>query len=225
MNRLALMSVACATLLLSTLPAAHANPARKPAKATAPAKAAAPSAAPAEALSQGQLDVVDRVLTGAADCEFKQKISVEPVPAHRGHFEVRFQKARYVMTPRETATGAVRLEDTRTGMVWIQIPAKSMLMDSRRGQRVVDHCLHSEQRAALTAVKQAAESLGIEPAPAPPAPSATARNEAPAAAGGAASAPQPALTLAPAAPAAPTAPTTAAETSAPVAALPAARQP
>lgn len=220
MNRLALTTAACAALLLGALPAAHANPAKQPAhaKSAAPAKHAAKnavaSATPAEPLSQGQLDVVDRVLTGVADCEFKQKISLEPLPAQRGHFELRFQKARYVMTPRETATGAVRLEDPQTGMVWIQIPAKSMLMDSRRGQRLVDHCLHSEQRAALAAVKEAGESLGIEPAPA------VARNPAPVAAPavGAASAPQPAQS-------AQSAPPTPAEATAPVAALPVPRQP
>lgn len=170
MNRLSLMSLmsaACAAVLLGALPCAQATqPAQ--AKKAAPAKAAAAkpaaSAAAPEPLSQGQLDVVDRVLTGVADCEFKQKISVEPVPGQRGHFEVRFQKARYVMTPRETTTGAVRLEDPRSGMLWIQIPAKSMLMDSHRGQRVVDYCMHAEQRAAVSAVQEAAVTLGIAPA-------------------------------------------------------------
>ncbi len=137
------------------------RPAAQPGKAKAPAAAAVPAAAPV--LSPGQLDVVDRVLTGVADCEFKQKISVLPVPGQHGHFEIQHLKQRYRMTPRETATGAVRLEDPHTGMLWIQIPAKSMLMDSRRGQRVVDHCQHAEQRAALAAVEQAAVSLGIEP--------------------------------------------------------------
>lgn len=185
MNRLSLLPTACAALMLAAaLPPAQANttaPAKKAAPKPAPAKAAAAPAAPAaETLSQGQLDVVDRVLTGVADCEFKQTISVEPLPHQRGHFEVRFQKARYVMTPRETATGAVRLEDARTGMLWIQIPAKSMLMDSRRGQRVVDHCMHAEQRAATAAVKEAAVSLGI--APANPAAAASGNSAAPAAA-------------------------------------------
>ncbi|MEK8049012.1 hypothetical protein AACH10_02055 [Ideonella sp. DXS22W] len=142
------------------------KPAAKPTVKPAPTPGAAPLAAataPAEPLNPGQLDVADRVLTGVADCEFKQQISVQPVAGQHGHFEVRFQKARYVMVPRETATGAVRLEDPRSGMLWIQIPAKSMLMDSRRGQRVVDHCMQAEQRAAVAAVKDAATSLGIEP--------------------------------------------------------------
>lgn len=163
-----LVSVAQATphggATAKTQAATTAKPAAKPApKPANRIQAAAPTPTPAETLNPGQLDVADRVLTGLADCEFKQQISVQPLAGQQGHFEVRFQKARYVMVPRETATGAVRLEDPRSGMLWIQIPAKSMLMDSRRGQRVVDHCMHSEQRAAVAAVKEAATSLGIEP--------------------------------------------------------------
>jgi hypothetical protein len=187
LNRFSLMSAACAALLLGTLPAAHATQPKKAAPVKAAAAKPAASAAAPEPLSQGQLDVVDRVLTGVADCEFKQKISVEPVPGQRGHFEVRFQKARYVMTPRETTTGAVRLEDPRSGMLWIQIPAKSMLMDSHRGQRLVDYCMHSEQRAAVAAVQEAAVTLGIAPAAAS-APVAPVASAAPAAAGASAAA-------------------------------------
>lgn len=65
------------------------------------------------------------------------------------------------MLPRETATGAVRLEDPDNGIVWLQIPAKSMLMNARRGQRLVDNCLHAEQRAAVATVTEAGQGIGI----------------------------------------------------------------
>jgi hypothetical protein len=41
----------------------------------------------------------------------------------------------------------VRLEDKRAGVVWLQIPAKSMMMNSRIGQRMVDDCKHPTQVA------------------------------------------------------------------------------
>ena len=39
----------------------------------------------------------------------------------------------------------------KAGVVWIQIPSKSMLMNAKIGQRMVDSCMQSEQRAATTA--------------------------------------------------------------------------
>lgn len=109
-------------------------------------------------ISEAQLLVADRVLTGDAQCEFGQRVSVEPVAGQRGQFRVRHLKASYTMVPEETTTGAVRLEDKKAGMVWLQIPSKSMLMNARAGQRVVDGCMHAEQRAATAAVEGAAKA-------------------------------------------------------------------
>jgi hypothetical protein len=62
--------------------------------------------------------------------------------------------------PEETTTGAVRLEDRRAGIVWLQIPAKSMLMNAKIGQRMADGCLHAEQRATA-AVQSTDGTIGI----------------------------------------------------------------
>lgn len=156
---------------LAADPAASApKPAPRPA---AKGSAAAPAAAQQRAdrakgmalatetvqrISDAQLTVADRVLTGDAACEFGQQVSVQPVAGHPGHFKVQHKKAVYTMVPEDTTTGAVRLEDKKAGMVWLQIPSKSMLMNARAGQRVVDGCMHPEQRAAVSAVEGAAKA-------------------------------------------------------------------
>jgi len=117
-------------------------------KSTKPAKAVTPVAVVEEPLTQAQLDVAPRVFTGRAACEFSQTVDVKAVEGKPGYFKVAFGKASYTMTPQETTTGAVRLEDRKAGVVWLQIPAKSMLMDMRAGHRLVDACQHAEQRAA-----------------------------------------------------------------------------
>lgn len=151
-------------------PAQKAAPATPRARLNNQAKGLALATTTVAQISAGQMDVAARVLVGAADCEFKQQVHVHPVDGHPGHFHVGFQGKRYTMVPQETATGAVRLEDPRAGTVWLQIPMKSMLMDARRGQRLVDGCLHSEQRAAVAAAAGAAPAtaLGISAAPAAP---------------------------------------------------------
>jgi hypothetical protein len=113
-----------------------------------------------EQISAGQLDVAARVLTGTADCEFKQSVTVQPIEGLPGYFHVGHLGKRYRMLPRETSTGAVRLEDPANGIVWLQIPTKSMLMDAKRGQRMIDSCLHSAQRAAVAAAGTAGEAAG-----------------------------------------------------------------
>jgi hypothetical protein len=122
--------------------------------------------ATAETINQAQLDVAARVLTGTADCEFKQSITVQPVDGQPGYFTVGHKGQRYTMVPEETATGAVRLQDKRAGVVWLQIPTKSMLMNARLGQRMVDACQHAEQRIAVNAAADAGAGLGIVPQPA-----------------------------------------------------------
>ncbi|OGA98465.1 MAG: hypothetical protein A3E25_16920 [Burkholderiales bacterium RIFCSPHIGHO2_12_FULL_69_20] len=144
---------------------AAVRPAPKPAtqrqRLKSQAKGLALATETVEAISEGQLDVASRVLTGASDCEFNQQISVQPLAGVPGYFTVSLKGKRYRMLPRETATGAVRLEDPGAGVVWLQIPTKSMLMNARIGQRMVDNCLHSAQRIAVNAVVDAGQGIGI----------------------------------------------------------------
>jgi hypothetical protein len=122
------------------------------------AKGLALASETAEAISANQLDIAARVLTGKADCEYNQSVDVDAIAEHPGMFKVRFKEVSYVMVPEETTTGAVRLTDKKAGVVWLQIPAKSMLLNSRAGQRLVDRCTQSEQRTAMAAVSGAAKT-------------------------------------------------------------------
>ena len=110
------------------------------------------------AITANQLDIAARVLTGKADCESGQHVNVDAVTSQPGHFKVSFKNAHFTMTPEETSTGAVRLEDKKSGVVWLQIPTKSMLMNQKLGQRMVDGCTQTEQRVAIEAAKAAAKS-------------------------------------------------------------------
>lgn len=108
-----------------------------------------------EEISESQMTIASRVLTGTAQCEFAQTVDVTPMQDKPGHFRVAFKNTSYVMTPEETSTGAVRLRDQRNGVVWLQIPAKSMMMNQKVGQRMVDNCTLAEQRAAVDASRAA----------------------------------------------------------------------
>lgn len=119
-----------------------------PLAATAADKAVKPAAKPAAStMSADQLSTAERVLVGQSRCEFDQSVNVAPVPDKKGHFHVEFKGKTFDMVPEATTTGAVRLEDKKNGMMWLQIANKSMLMNSKIGQRMVDNCVHPSQRA------------------------------------------------------------------------------
>jgi len=134
-------------------------------KAPAAAKRAEPAKAPAPAqeaeppMDDMHLQIAYRVLTGDAACEFNQSVNVWPIEGKPGYFRLTFKKVSYTMVPEETSSGAVRLEDKKAGVVWLQIPSKSMLMNSKIGQRMVDGCQADEQRAATRAVEAAASAI------------------------------------------------------------------
>jgi hypothetical protein len=125
------------------------KPSKASPKAASTKTAAKPAAVESAPATQAQLDIAGRVLTGNAQCEFNQEVSVQPIEGKPAHFKVGFKNATYTMVPEETTTGAVRLEDKHAGVVWVQIPAKSMLLNAKAGQRMVNDCRQSEQRAAL----------------------------------------------------------------------------
>jgi hypothetical protein len=116
-----------------------------PALAVKKAKAAPPPA-PLADLSAEQIANAERVLTGQQECEFKQTINVEGAPEKAGYFRISHKGKKYLLAPEPTTTGAVRLEDKKAGVVWLQIANKSMLMNAKIGQRMVDECIHPSQQ-------------------------------------------------------------------------------
>lgn len=132
---------------------------RKPAQRADAAPAAAPTTVAAAtpgmpALSEAQLELAKHVQTGDIACEDKLRVKVVPLPDAPGYFHVQLGvKDRFEMMPVPTQTGAVRLEDTQRGGVWIQLPAKSMLMNAKLGQRMADACRTPAQEAVEAAAK------------------------------------------------------------------------
>lgn len=146
--------IAAALSLAGTLAvaqtAAPQKPAAKPAKTAkaAPAKEAEPPAASAE-----QLAAAERVYYGTYECEMGQTATVATMPKYPGYAEVKSGKQTWLMKPVASSTGAIRLEDLKERFLVIQIANKSMLFDSKTGQRVLDGCVNANQREVAAALK------------------------------------------------------------------------
>ena len=157
---LSILAALCACLSLSfnaqAQPTAKlaAKPATKTSKAAAKpaAKQPAPVEAPLPKAEGEQLAAAALILYGDYQCDFEQTAKVAPTPSHDGYVDVHFKNQTWTMKPVLSSTGALRLEDVTGRMLALQIANKSMLMDTKTGQRVVDGCTHEKQRAAMAAV-------------------------------------------------------------------------
>ncbi|HMO48238.1 MAG TPA: hypothetical protein PKB14_19710 [Rubrivivax sp.] len=142
------LALVCAAFALTQPALAQDKPAAKRA-AVKPANKPNPEpAAPLPTLSTAdpeQLLAAAQTYMGAYDCEFKQTLSITRHPTD-GYVVVTFGSKAYTMKPVRSPTGAVRLEEVGNGpMLMVQIPAKSMLMDTSRGRRIVDACVNEVQ--------------------------------------------------------------------------------
>ncbi len=133
-------------------------------KATVAAGAAAAAAATTLALaSDEQRHAYTLAHLGEYQCEFKRMIRVLAHPRQEGYVDLHFDKQVVTARPVLSSTGAVRLEDVKGRYLMVQIAFKSMLMDTKIGQRVADECLHDAHHDARRAAAEAppAEGLGI----------------------------------------------------------------
>lgn len=73
-------------------------------------------------------------------CERNQRVSVGGDVRLDSSIELTWRGKPYRMQRVGTSTGAHRFEDPASGLIWISIPAKAMLLDGKRGSPVANEC-------------------------------------------------------------------------------------
>ena len=153
-------------ILVPLLAMAQAKPPKPlPAKAHA-AKPAVVEVLPLTALTElsaEQLGVADKVMVGLIPCELSTTVSLNPHPQSLGRFVLTLGRQQHLMEPVLTSTGAVRLEEAASGMVWIQLANKSMLMNQKLGKRLADECMTGQQRLVADALVRSPAPNLLEP--------------------------------------------------------------
>ncbi len=132
-------------------PVAKTSKTRVVAKAAPTAAVAAPAAI--ASLSPEQLSIAQIVQTGTIPCELGQSVTVTADPKIQGAFDVKIGKNSYDTIPIPSKTGAIRLEDAKRGIVYMQLANKSMLLDERNGRRLADECVSPQQQAVAVQLK------------------------------------------------------------------------
>jgi hypothetical protein len=117
-----------------------------------PAVHHAPAHAPA-ALSDEQLSIAQIVTTGRISCADGHSVTITPDAKINGAFDIHFGKVKYDVVPVPTKSGAIRLEDRKTGIVFMQLANKSMLFNERAGKRLADDCISPDQQAVANQMR------------------------------------------------------------------------
>ena len=169
-------SVALGAMTLTLAPASFAaTDTKEPAKAKAvkaKPKAKATKAAAKEAhplamsvVDKEESDEPDTAGSASTDfnCELGNKITIYTNATDDKHIALRWKKRLHRLSRVGTTTGANRFENRLYGLVWIGIPAKGMLLDSKQNRQLANECKDAEQ-AKPAAVVEAAPSLGVLPA-------------------------------------------------------------
>lgn len=99
--------------------------------------------------------------TKSADlsCELGNRLTIYKNDADDKHIAIRWNKRISRLTRVSTSTGANRFENHKVGLVWIGIPAKGILLDSKKGQQLANECKNVEPAsAAATPASTASQS-------------------------------------------------------------------
>ena len=145
---LAACAAALATALLCAAPA-HAAPKHKSAVAAAKAaKSTEPKADP------NNPDAAEPNVANSTaveyQCELGNKLTIYTDKGDEGHIALRWKAKLHRLTKVLTSTGAHRYENPFFGLVWIGIPAKGMLLDSKHQHQLANECKSPEQATVAT---------------------------------------------------------------------------
>lgn len=87
------------------------------------------------------------------NCELGNKITTYMNPVDKKHIAIRWKNKLHRLHKVATTTGANRFENVKYGLVWIDIPAKAMLLDSNKGHQLANECRDAEQTKLFAAKK------------------------------------------------------------------------
>jgi hypothetical protein len=105
---------------------------------------AAPAVSPADAEDAAEPSVADARAT-EFDCELGNKITIYANADDDKHIALRWKKRLHRLTRVDTTTGAHRFENKLFGLIWIGIPAKGMLLDSKQNRQLANECKSPDQ--------------------------------------------------------------------------------
>lgn len=78
--------------------------------------------------------------SGVYLCEEGNSVDVQREARNADLLTLRWQGQRYTLLRYDSNSGLPRFEDKQAGLVWLDLPWKSMLMDARSGKPLASDC-------------------------------------------------------------------------------------
>ncbi|PQO96432.1 hypothetical protein C5614_15010 [Massilia phosphatilytica] len=89
-------------------------------------------------------DVTDTTMAEYS-CELNNKVTIYRNLMDDSHIALRWKNHLRRMDKVGTTTGALRYENAKLGLVWIGIPSKGILLDSKQSRQLANECKDAEQ--------------------------------------------------------------------------------
>lgn len=108
-------------------------------------KPAEKKAAPAEQGPDADEPDVSNARAVEYQCELGNTLTIYENSSDTATIALRWKKKLVRLTRVGTTTGALRFENPLRGLVWIGIPTKGILLDSKLGRQLANNCKNPEQ--------------------------------------------------------------------------------
>jgi hypothetical protein len=95
-------------------------------------------------------DITDTVVTNYS-CELNNKVVIYTNEKDDGHIALRWKNRLHRLERVGTTTGAQRFENPKFGLIWIGIPAKGILLDSKLNRQLANECKPAEPKPLVAA--------------------------------------------------------------------------
>ena len=95
-------------------------------------------------------DITDTTMDEYA-CELNNKVTIYKNAMDDSHIALRWKNRLHRLDKVGTTTGAQRYENAKVGLVWIGIPSKGILLDSKQNRQLANECKDAAQTKPMVA--------------------------------------------------------------------------
>ena len=81
-----------------------------------------------------------KLASGVYRCDENQRVEIQRDPRHTNQITLNWQGRRHTLQRYDSESGLPRYEDRQNGLVWFDLPWKSVLMDSDNGRPLANEC-------------------------------------------------------------------------------------
>lgn len=100
----------------------------------------APTSRPESPGDKPQQQLQFQLASGTYRCEAGEKLEIRRIERNTSRIELKWHGNSYALQRYDSSSGLPRYEDRQNGLLWIDLPWKSVLMDAKSGRPLANEC-------------------------------------------------------------------------------------